>query len=592
MPRKLRPTLPPHPPVPRAAPSNLEARTLSAVKQWRLGRYSQREAARVWQVPIKRLKSRAQGAKPRTANGGNNVLLNTVEEGALWAWVGRRCALGMHVNAKAIYHAANEILTLNGKEPNATRRWAKRWKKRHPGRIRGVNAKTRTTQRREAESYNDLEMWYCLTEEAIEQYHISPENLYNMDETGFRVGVLNVYYIWTFTELEDPVHCDPGARTLVTALECVSAAGTAIPPYIILPGVEIQAKFFYNRLDTRDTINVSPTRYTEDHIALAWLEHFHRTTVPKDPDEWRIIIIDGHGSHRTKEFNRRASELKICVNCLPPHATHRLQPCDVGVFGVYKHYHQQAIIASIDRGIFDYGKDDFVAGLQDIRERTFKCHTIISAWEKCGIYPHNPAIVLDQLNDPLSGVRDRDNLREHMTRPREGTPQSPTQQSDIPSPARGPSGIKRKWRDVQTPALKIRVIERYDTYIRHRLQAAIRLQTSPRYLPISPTVTHVVNKRDKASHILQLNGIKAEAEMIATRRAAQEKAARRVARNVIAKYGPVDVEEGEFRCAVINTELLQSREKEKKRLEKKHQKIETKAINAWTRGFRRQACHS
>jgi len=102
----------------------------------------------------------------------------------------------------------------------------------------------------------------------------------------------------------------------------------------------------------------------------------------------------------------------------------------------------------------------------------------------------------------------------------------------------------------------------------------------------------VVNKRDKASHILQLNGIKAEAEMIATRRAAQEKAARRVARNVIAKYGPVDVEEGEFRCAVINTELLQSREKEKKRLEKKHQKIETKAINAWTRGFRRQACHS
>ncbi|KAM4058298.1 hypothetical protein HRG_006688 [Hirsutella rhossiliensis] len=89
---------------------------------------------------------------------------------------------------------------------------------------------------------------------------------------------------------------------------------------------------------------------------------------------------------------------------LPPHLTHYLQPLDVGVFRSYKHWHQQVVYREVADGASDFGKTDFLYHLQEIRNRTFKKHTMLSTWEKCGLFPHKPSMVLDNLQDALSSL--------------------------------------------------------------------------------------------------------------------------------------------------------------------------------------------
>ena len=48
-----------------------------------------------------------------------------------------------------------------------------------------------------------------------------------------------------------------------------------------------------------------------------------------------LLVLDGHGSHDTLPIIDLALSHGIIIFCLPPHTTHKLQPLDVGVFGLH-----------------------------------------------------------------------------------------------------------------------------------------------------------------------------------------------------------------------------------------------------------------
>lgn len=71
-------------------------------------------------------------------------------------------------------------------------------------------------------------------------------------------------------------------------------------------------------------------------LGLKWLMNdFEPTSAEKisSPGHWCLLILDGHNSHCTYPFVEYCGRHKIALICLPSHTTHRLQPCDVGVFG-------------------------------------------------------------------------------------------------------------------------------------------------------------------------------------------------------------------------------------------------------------------
>ena len=78
----------------------------------------------------------------------------------------------------------------------------------------------------------------------------------------------------------------------------------------------------------------------------------------------------------------------------PPHSTHLTQPLDVGIFQPMEHYHAEAVDNAIRLGDVDFNRLDFLAAFNQLCTKAFKSSTIKLSWEKTGLIPYNPEVVL------------------------------------------------------------------------------------------------------------------------------------------------------------------------------------------------------
>lgn len=79
--------------------------------------------------------------------------------------------------------------------------------------------------------------WFTVIGRELHDPASVPENVYNMDETGVLLSVLNSLKV--LVSKQDLTNCRGTAvkRTLVPAIECISAGGKSPPPLIILSGL-------------------------------------------------------------------------------------------------------------------------------------------------------------------------------------------------------------------------------------------------------------------------------------------------------------------------------------------------------------------
>lgn len=83
------------------------------------------------------------------------------------------------------------------------------------------------------------------------------------------------------------------------------------------------------------------------------------------------------------------------------HASHILQPLDVGVFSVYNHWHSEWVYDATVSGYERITKDDFLGAIAQIRQRSFKPSTIKVGFRLTGLWLINPNIVLEGLVDSV-----------------------------------------------------------------------------------------------------------------------------------------------------------------------------------------------
>ena len=226
---------------------------------------------------------------------------------------------------------------------------------------------------------------------------MDPRDIYNMDETGFRVGVGKSQWVIT-EEWNKPLYqTDADNRDYITSVECISGSGYTLPPMLILAGKQHLANWQQDSLDPDTFWGVSDTGYTNDDLCEEWIKHFDRFTVNRRIGKWRMLIFDGYGSHLTREVLSFMEDKHIWPFCLLPHSSHLCQPLDVGVFQPFKHWHTEAIDEAMRQAGGEYSRVDFLANFQAIRERTFRPTTVVSAWMKSGLIPFDPTIVLNHL---------------------------------------------------------------------------------------------------------------------------------------------------------------------------------------------------
>ncbi|KAL1982496.1 hypothetical protein VTN96DRAFT_1287 [Rasamsonia emersonii] len=170
--------------------------------------------------------------------------------------------------------------------------------------------------------------WFQRFHDTIQKYGIVEQDIYNMDETGFQMGVISTAKVICGSETRES-HAkiiQPGNREWVTAIVAVNATGWALPLQIILAAKNHQSQW-YKVVPKDYRISVSENGWTNDELGFEWLqEMFEKHTASQTIGRYRLLILDGHGSHATAEFDKFCTERNIIPLYMPPHSSHLLQP--------------------------------------------------------------------------------------------------------------------------------------------------------------------------------------------------------------------------------------------------------------------------
>jgi hypothetical protein len=133
------------------------------------------------------------------------------------------------------------------------------------------------------------------------KYGIIDDDMYNFDESGFLMGKISSQLV--VTGMDKPGKAkklQPGDREWTTLIQGVSAIGRVILPFLIFAGKVLISNWFTEDLPRNWVIQVSLTGWTNNDLALAWLEHFDMHARPVGA--YRLLIIDGHESHCLIDF--------------------------------------------------------------------------------------------------------------------------------------------------------------------------------------------------------------------------------------------------------------------------------------------------
>lgn len=173
-------------------------------------------------------------------------------------------------------------------------------------------------------------------------------------------------------------------------------------------------------------IEPSENGFTSNEIALIFLQHYIKNSDAGPNSEWKLMLMDNHGSHNTPEFITLANDNHILPYPLLPHLTHCMQPLDVGIFGVYKHWHDKALQEAVAKGDLEYGVRSFLRDLKGIRDKTLTKKNQQSAFRESGMFPPNTKQCLDMLkkfNPPTKLAKPQEKIQDLPRLPR--TPKKP-----------------------------------------------------------------------------------------------------------------------------------------------------------------------
>lgn len=147
-------------------------------------------------------------------------------------------------------------------------------------------------------------------------------------------------------------------------------------PLLIFTGKQIP----YLKTTHGFLITVSENGWMDRSIKEQWLEFFIDYI---DTSKKNILLVDGHSSNFSAEFNNRAREKNIIVMCFPPNLTHMLQPLDALYFG----YLKKEIRKSFAKSDSIKTKWDILPILKSPFYHASDPAIIRSSFKKAGIYP-------------------------------------------------------------------------------------------------------------------------------------------------------------------------------------------------------------
>ncbi len=252
----------------------------------------------------------------------------------------------------------------------------------------------------------------------IDRYHIQPSNTYNMDEKGMMIGKVKKHQrIFTKKHLRTGKILgvnESGNREWITLLATICGDGSPGKAMLIYPSEAsaLQDTWLQAYKHTEMDVSFSSTAsgWTNDTLGLEWLKHFEQWSRDRmaDPSKgYRLLILDGHGSHCSLKFQEICYQNRIVLAWFPSHSTHRLQPLDIGMFRPFAMRYSLLLDQWYnDRmGLCNFTKREFFQVFWPAYVQSFTTKNILSAWEKSGIFPRNAARIVNVVDQPDQSSR-------------------------------------------------------------------------------------------------------------------------------------------------------------------------------------------
>jgi 3-methyladenine DNA glycosylase AlkC len=193
--------------------------------------YPFREAADAFSVPKTTLIARWNGSQTRKEAHKKERKLTDAQEDVLVEWIIEKGRRNIPLSYSAVAEHARVISNLDIGES-----WVKKFRTRCEGELK--SSWTTGQEKCRAGALNEAVVtdFYNKYEEVKTQFNIKTENEWNMDEKGVQLGIGQRVRVLVDRGQKDVQMVEDGNRELVTIIECVSAAGVAMPPSVVFQG--------------------------------------------------------------------------------------------------------------------------------------------------------------------------------------------------------------------------------------------------------------------------------------------------------------------------------------------------------------------
>jgi hypothetical protein len=358
-------------------------------------------------VPVSTLIHRRLGRRSREEQAQSQQYLTREEEKALVKFLLQMSSLGQPVRIKYLrslaFSIARQRSTKNKPMKSPGKNWPRAFEKRHPEvqarRVRSIDWK-----RHGNNTHEKIAEWFDVIGPVLQDPCVLQENVYNMDETGVMLSMLGSARVLVGKD-DRQGHRGAGVkRTMVTAVECISADGRALLPLIIWPSSTHRSNWTTFKTPGWHYAH-SENGYNDSKISLEWLRRvFEPQTRERANRKPRVLICDGFGTHETLEILEFCLANNIILCRLPSHTSHKLQPCDVGPFAPLKTAYREQVERLNRGGVDTVGKEHFTYLYSPARDRALTQRNIRAGWSATGLFPFNPERVLKDVPEPQAKV--------------------------------------------------------------------------------------------------------------------------------------------------------------------------------------------
>lgn len=246
-----------------------------------------------------------------------------------------------------------------------------------------------------------VEKFFDLLASLIEKYRFTPNNIYNVDETGILTVPNKPSKVLSLRGKKQVGSLTSAERgDLVTVEMCISAAGVYVPPMFVFPRVKENPRLM-DDAPPGSSAAYHKSGWINKDTFIIWFKKFLEFSNPSQ-EKPVLLLLDGHKSHtKSLELINLARKMNVIILTFPPHTTHRLQPLDVTAMAPLSAYYEQ----EVRKWLFTHpGRCVSIYEVAKLFNAAFSraavMETAIKGFRKTGICPFNPDIFPDHLFAP------------------------------------------------------------------------------------------------------------------------------------------------------------------------------------------------